>query len=93
MDALTRAFDFLSSLIRGSEEDGLVVWWRYEGDHAGLAFPQCEGKTRRCSEPRTVHMLSLHYYAKPLVACASERNEIPKIQFSWGIFSLSRLEN
>jgi len=44
MDALTQAFDFLSSLIRGSEEDGLVVWWRYEGDRAGLTFPQCEGK-------------------------------------------------
>ena len=35
MDALTQTFDFISSLIRGSEEDGLVVWWRYEGDHAG----------------------------------------------------------
>ena len=44
MDALTRTFDFLSSLIRGSEEDGLIVWWRYQGDHAGLTFPQCEGK-------------------------------------------------
>jgi hypothetical protein len=45
MDALTQTFDFISSLIRGSEEDGLVVWWRYEGDHAGLTFPQCESKT------------------------------------------------
>ena len=44
MDALIRTFDFLSSLIRGSEEDGLVVWWRYEGDHAGLTFPQCDAK-------------------------------------------------
>jgi hypothetical protein len=44
MDALTQTFDFISSLIRGSEEDGLVVWWRYEGDHAGLTFPQSEGK-------------------------------------------------
>ena len=35
MDALTQVF-VLSSLIRGSEEDWLVVWWRNEGDHAGL---------------------------------------------------------
>jgi hypothetical protein len=44
MDALTQAFDFLSSLIRGSEEDGLVVCWRYEGEHAGVTFPQCEAR-------------------------------------------------
>jgi hypothetical protein len=44
LDALASTFDFISSLIRGSEEDGLTVWWRYEGDHAGLTFPQCESK-------------------------------------------------
>jgi hypothetical protein len=45
LDALTCTFDFISSLIRGSEEDGFIVWWRYEGDHAGLTFPQCESKS------------------------------------------------
>src|SRR5881396_1478146 len=34
--ALTTTLDFLSSLIRGSEEDGLVIWWQSEGDHGGL---------------------------------------------------------
>ena len=42
--ALTKTLDFLSSLIRGSEEDGLVVWWQSEGDHGGLTFPLCEGQ-------------------------------------------------
>jgi hypothetical protein len=42
--ALTNTLDFLSSLIRGSEDDGLIVWWQKEGDHAGLVFPQCEGQ-------------------------------------------------
>ncbi len=41
---LPQTFDFLSSLIRGSEEDGLIVWWRFERDHAGCTFPQCERK-------------------------------------------------
>ena len=36
LDAITKALDFLSSLIPGSEDDGLVVWWQAEGDHAGL---------------------------------------------------------
>jgi hypothetical protein len=42
LEALTRTLDFISSLIRGSEEDGLIVWWQVEGDHAGLTFPLCE---------------------------------------------------
>ena len=45
LDALSRALDFLSSLIHGSEDDGLVVWWRTEGDHAGLTFPLCEDQS------------------------------------------------
>ena len=45
LDALSKAFDFLSSLIRGSEDDGLVVWWQAEGDHAGLTFPSCEAQS------------------------------------------------
>jgi len=44
LSALTTALDFVSGLIRGSEEDGLIVWWQYEGDHAGLTFPNCETK-------------------------------------------------
>ena len=42
--AVVNTLDFLSILIRGSEDDGLVVWWRTEGDHAGLTFPLSEGK-------------------------------------------------
>ena len=42
--ALVTTLDFLSTLIRGSEDDGLVVWWQTEGDHAGLTFPLSEGK-------------------------------------------------
>ena len=42
LDALSKTLDFLSSLIRGSEDDGLIVWWQTEGDHAGLTFPLCE---------------------------------------------------
>src|ERR1019366_7234968 len=36
LDAFLKAMDFLSVLMRGSEEDGLDVFWRSEGDHAGL---------------------------------------------------------
>jgi hypothetical protein len=43
--ALTATLDFVSSLIRGSEADGLVIWWQTEGDHAGLTFPQSEGQS------------------------------------------------
>jgi hypothetical protein len=42
LDALTKTLDFISSLIRGSEDDGLVIWWKVEGDHGGLTFPLCE---------------------------------------------------
>ncbi len=59
MDVLTQAFDFLSSLTRRSE-DGLVVWWRYEGDYAGLTFPQCEGK-RWLEMPSRSHRLHDRY--------------------------------
>jgi hypothetical protein len=44
LEALTNALDFVSSLIRGSEADGLGVWWQNRGDHGGLTFPLCEGK-------------------------------------------------
>jgi hypothetical protein len=42
LDALINTLDFLSMLIRGSEDDGLVVCWQKEGDHAGVAFPMTE---------------------------------------------------
>ncbi len=42
LDAISKALDFLSSLIRGSEDDGLIVWWQTEGDHESLTFPLCE---------------------------------------------------
>jgi hypothetical protein len=49
--AVTRTLDFLSSLIRGSEADGLVVWWEFEGDHGGLVFPQCEEQSWKQMTP------------------------------------------
>lgn len=45
LGALTTALDFISSLIRGSEKDGLIVWWKKRGDHAGITFPLCEHKS------------------------------------------------
>ncbi|MGZ4972389.1 MAG: hypothetical protein ACXWDN_06475 [Limisphaerales bacterium] len=47
LDAVSKTLDFLSSLIRGSEDDGLVVWWKVEGDHGGLSFPMCESESWR----------------------------------------------
>jgi hypothetical protein len=44
LDALVKAIDFLSILIRGSEADGLVVWWEQRNDHAGLLFPLSEDR-------------------------------------------------
>ena len=44
LDAFLRAMDFLSILMRGSEEDGLDVYWKEEGDHSGLVFPLSEEK-------------------------------------------------
>jgi len=44
LDSLTKALDFLSSLIRGSEDDGLTIWWQARGDRAGLSFPLCEAQ-------------------------------------------------
>jgi len=50
--ALTATLDFLSGLIGGSEADGLVVWWKIDGDHGGLVFPQCEGQSWKEITPR-----------------------------------------
>jgi hypothetical protein len=36
LDALFGCLRFVGRLIRGSEEDGLVVKWRLDGDHAGF---------------------------------------------------------
>lgn len=52
LSALTTALDFLSILIRGSEDDGLVVWWQTEGDHAGLTFPLSEAQKWKEMSPR-----------------------------------------
>ncbi len=40
LDALFTCLDFVGNLIRGSEKDGLRVWWQYEGDHCGLMFSE-----------------------------------------------------
>ena len=36
LEALSRCLVFLDGLIRGSEEDGLEIWWQHEGDHCGI---------------------------------------------------------
>ena len=38
LEALVRTLKFASEFIRGSNEDGHRVFWRYEGDNAGLPF-------------------------------------------------------
>lgn len=38
LHALSECMNFLANLIRGSEQDGLKVWWEYEGDHCGVNF-------------------------------------------------------
>lgn len=40
LDSLFTCLDFIGNLIRGSEKDGLEVWWQYEGDHCGLSFSE-----------------------------------------------------
>jgi hypothetical protein len=44
LDALLTTCDFVSSLIRGSERDGLHLWWQTEGDYGGMFFPLVESK-------------------------------------------------
>ena len=51
LGAIINTLDFLSILIRGSEDDGLIVWWQMEGDHGGLTFPLSEGKRWRKNLP------------------------------------------
>jgi|SRR5208282_3823337 len=53
MEALTKTLDFLSSLIRGSESDGLRIWWQEDGDHGGIAFPMCESRSWERMPPQT----------------------------------------
>ena len=36
LDALYECLFFVGRLIHGSELDGLQIWWRIEGDHAGF---------------------------------------------------------
>lgn len=51
LDSVIRSLDFLSTLIRGSEDDGLVVYWQEPGDHCGLVFPLSEGQGWRKVPP------------------------------------------
>jgi hypothetical protein len=44
LEAVITTLDFLSCLIRGSELDGLSVWWKERGDHAGIVFALCEAR-------------------------------------------------
>jgi hypothetical protein len=36
LDALNRCLQFVGRLLRGSEKDGLVLWWQAPGDHGGF---------------------------------------------------------
>jgi hypothetical protein len=36
MQALDRTFGFLADLINGHIEDGVDMWWQYEGDACGF---------------------------------------------------------
>jgi hypothetical protein len=36
LDAFSRCYKFVNQLLRGSEDDGLVVWWQEPGDHGGF---------------------------------------------------------
>lgn len=38
--ALFECLDFIGNLIRGSERDGLKIWWKVPGDHCGLMFTE-----------------------------------------------------
>jgi hypothetical protein len=40
LGALFQCLDFIGNLIRGSERDGLDVWWKVPGDHCGLMFTE-----------------------------------------------------
>ena len=44
LEALTVSLDFLSDLIRGSQRDGLPIWWKTKGDGCGLVFRLSEKK-------------------------------------------------
>lgn len=38
LDAIYQCLRFVEELIKGSEQDGLIIWWRFRGDHAGFDF-------------------------------------------------------
>jgi hypothetical protein len=65
LDALTKTLDFLSSLIRGSEEDGLVLCWLNPQDHGGLMFPHSEGQFWRKVPPNYKGELPAAFTKKP----------------------------
>ena len=53
LDTVVKTLDFLSSLIRGSEADGLEVWWRKSGDHGGISFTLCESRSWEGQPPQS----------------------------------------
>jgi hypothetical protein len=53
IDALFQCLDFIGNLIRGSEKDGLGIWWQYEGDHCGLQFTEYPEKPAGEGSPET----------------------------------------
>jgi hypothetical protein len=38
LDALYQCLRFVEELIKGCEEDGLKVHWRFQGDHCGFNY-------------------------------------------------------
>ena len=40
LDAIYHCIRFIEKLIRGSEEDGLQIRWRFAGDHGGFDFDE-----------------------------------------------------
>ncbi len=43
LDAVVKTLNFLAELIRDTAEDGLKIWWHYDGDNGGM-FPASEGE-------------------------------------------------
>lgn len=40
LEALTKCIEFVTNLVQHSERDGLIVWWKAEGDHGGLSLEE-----------------------------------------------------
>jgi len=39
LDAFSKCLVFVDGLIKGSEADGLEIWWQYKGDHCAILRP------------------------------------------------------